>query len=1512
MTRIPSTFRSLRRLLLAISFVLCVATPNLAHAQNYSDIWWNPAESGWGLTIADHGPVAFVVWYTYDTDRQPIWFTLTGTFTNNRKNFSGDLIRTTGPAYNQPFRTELVTVAKVGTADFDFAPAGQPAGKATFTYQIGSVRQTKVIERQPFGNAPPNWGYDYSDLWWNPAESGWGLTLAQHGNNVFGVWFTYGLDGKPLWLPIPGVTFTSPNAFGGTLYSVTGPSYTNPTFDPAQVNITPNGTATLAMSGTAGIFTSTLNGFTQVKSISPQPFANAPKAFSIAVQNGASAVSQSVDAALDVFASVDPPGQVFDRWSGDVAILQQPTERRSGVLSLLAQAQVTATYKPAATWTASSSLLSGSGATAVNAYWFFPKSNPAGVIFRFHGTGGSGEAQFSKTEELKFARDAVADGFAVVSLDSQDRVNKQWDTTTSQGNPTANADVRNIQGLISTFVSQGLMSASTPLFASGMSDGAAAALRVSFLLNWKGSHQACVPGNAQIAQATRVPGIWTMAQNDTVADPQRNASALANARSLAARGVASDYVVVAPSAIYPSRFAQIAGISQADSTAIYNAFKTGGLLDANDFQIGDPTNAAVISAAAALIPNASKAFSSEIQNQMNVAYSAHQFSAASNRRVLDFFKAQQASVAQVEQTLGATLQRPVFQCGTGTDSVSADTSPGSVTVFESGPVRPITLSADGQRLYVTNAPANCLEIYAVEGDNLRLASAVAVGLEPVAVAERNGNEVWVVNHLSDSVSVVRLDGTPRVLRTLLVGDEPRDIVFAGTNRDRAFITAAARGQNRPGFTNSSLSTPGQGRADVWVFDANALDDSLNGRPLTILTLFADTPRGLAASIDGSKVYAAPFMSGNRTTTLHRDAVGSAKPLPNRSADNVVAPGTGLIVRFDGSAWRDEAGTDWSAKVKFNLPDFDLFAIDANASVPTVTSQVSGLGTTLFNLAVHPLNGAVYASNTQAQNHIRFEGPGRAASTVRGRIAESRISVVNVAANRVDAVHLNPHIDFSLPQGATAAAGVKARSLAQPTALSFNADGSILYTAAFGSAKVAALPVSSLASGSFSPDSSQHIAVPAGPAGLALSANGSRLYVYSRIAHSVSLIDTTAKTTLGSLSMFSPESSAVKAGRQFLYDAAESSANGSSSCGSCHIFGDMDHLSWDLGNPDDVSKDNPNAYVPGVPKTTFRFHPMKGPMGTQTLRGMRGNGPLHWRGDRTGTNRQNVRGFIESLEDASFKEFSSAFVGLVGREAELTTSQLQSFTDFAMSLAMPPNPVRALNNTLNATEQAGRDIYFNVNNITLLGSCNTCHTLNPAAGKFGTGGLMSFEGGRITENFKVPQLRNVYQKAGMFGFSLSVASATGQQIRGFGFSHDGSVDTLDSFLSDPVFNFPAPATTTRAQVAAFVLAMDSDLAPVVGQQVTWRPVAGSAVEAQLALLKSQAAVTTPRAACDLMIRAGVDGATYAGLLQSDGAWLMKSGERMTEAALRNLATASQPLTFTCLPPGTGRRTALNLP
>ena len=137
------------------------------------------------------------------------------------------------------------------------------------------------------------------------------------------------------------------------------------------------------------------------------------------------------------------------------------------------------------------------------------------------------------------------------------------------------------------------------------------------------------------------------------------------------------------------------------------------------------------------------------------------------------------------------------------------------TLFETLQVRPLALSSDGQTLYALNTPDNRLEIFRVEGRGLQPVGSVVVGLEPVALALRNDGEVWVVNHLSDSVSIVTLDELgPRVSRTLLVGDEPRD-VMAATQAGYGAKVAVATGpatigylrdhpQHRPDFVITSM------------------------------------------------------------------------------------------------------------------------------------------------------------------------------------------------------------------------------------------------------------------------------------------------------------------------------------------------------------------------------------------------------------------------------------------------------------------------------------------------------------------------------------------------------------------------------------------------------------------------------------------------------------------------------------------------------------------------------------
>jgi DNA-binding beta-propeller fold protein YncE/mono/diheme cytochrome c family protein len=826
------------------------------------------------------------------------------------------------------------------------------------------------------------------------------------------------------------------------------------------------------------------------------------------------------------------------------------------------------------------------------------------------------------------------------------------------------------------------------------------------------------------------------------------------------------------------------------------------------------------------------------------------------------------------------------------------------------------MSADATTLYAVNTPDNHLEIFDLSSGVPVHKSTVSVGLEPVAVAVGPNGFVWVVNHLSDSVSIVDVTDAPaRIVQTLLVGDEPRDIVFAGSNGERAFITTAHRGQNT-GF-DPALTSPGQGRADVWVFNALAPGNGMGGQAETIINLFGDTPRALAASSDGSRVYAGVFHSGNRTTVLEADIEngGLDKPPPLASVDGQPQPATGLIIKYDGENWIDNgdptngiAGKTWNERVRFSLPDIDVFAIDALADPPLAVDTARGVGSTLFNIAVNPVSGKLYVSNTEARNHVRFEGPGSHGTTVRGHFVESRISVIT--RNGVNPRHLNKHINtYQAPLGS---ASDKQNSLATPLGMAVSGDGKTLYVAAYGSSRIGIFDTSELEQDSFVPAAANHIVVSGGgPSGLVLDASREQIYVMTRFDNGISTLDITTRTEIDHITLHNPEPDHVIAGRPLLYDARLSSSRGDSSCAGCHTFGDMDHLAWDLGNPDEARLDSPNIYNNKVPpsRTKPYFHPMKGPMTTQSFRGMRGNGPMHWRGDRTGVNREPG----ESVEEQSFEDFNVAFTGLLGRESELSESQMDAFAKFALELSYPPNPIRALDNSLTPSQAAGRDFYLNIVSDTIA-TCDGCHRLNPANGQFGTDGTQSVEGGSIEEDFKIPQLRNMYQKVGMFGSTGNPANGeahTGPQVRGFGFAHDGAKATLRQFLSVAVFRFPSEAV--RAQVVDFMLAFPTEHAPIVGQQLTISeaaPANGTST-ARLQLLLQRASLDSPE--CELIVKGVIDDAPFGAVLNPAGSFvaaravqaLLKTEELLALAGRKNNA-----LTFTCMPLGSGNRAGID--
>ena len=863
--------------------------------------------------------------------------------------------------------------------------------------------------------------------------------------------------------------------------------------------------------------------------------------------------------------------------------------------------------------------------------------------------------------------------------------------------------------------------------------------------------------------------------------------------------------------------------------------------------------------------------------------------------------------------------------------------PSGFVTFESGQVRPLAMSADGRQLYAINTPDGRLEIFTITATSLIHRASVPVGVEPVAVAVRDAAQVWVVNHLSDSVSIVDVSGaSPRVVQTLLVGDEPRDIVFAGTGGNRrAFITTAHRGQNSPyspalmPANPGEITTPGIGRADVWVFDAANPGASMGGAPLTVLSHFTDTPRALTVSADGRFVYVAGFHTGNRTAVVPEGAVcnggaGAAPcnpaggppapgglPAPNANIEAVAAPETGLIVKFDAASgqWRDESDRDWSNQVRFNLPDTDVFVVDADSNPPVETTAFSAVGTVLFNMVTNPVSGKVYVSNTDARNEVRFEGTRTAttSTTVVGHMHEARISVLDAASSTSPVIsrHLNKHIDYSV---VPAPAGTADRSLATPMGMAVSSDGSTLYVAAFGSSKIGVFATAQLEADTFVPDAASHIAVSGGPSGLVLDEARNRLYVLTRFDNAVSIIDLAAQAEIRHYPLHNPEPAAVVTGRPFLYDARFTSSNGEASCSSCHVFADLDSLGWDLGDPEGVVLSNPNPNGP-IAAAGTTFHPMKGPMTTQSLRGLAAHGPMHWRGDRTAG-----RNGGDALDEAgAFREFNVAFGGLLGRNGPLDAADMDAFTNFILEVTYPPNPNRPLDNSLTPMQQAGSDFFFN--NVSTAGilTCNACHVIDPANGLFGGSGLMSFEA--EPQDFKIPHLRNMYQKVGMFGMPLHEGSiapgdsiATGDQIRGFGFVHDGAVDTLFRFHSTPLFTFPG-GDPQRREVEQFMHALDSNMAPVVGQQVTLDSGNAAEVNPRIQLMTSQ----MDAGHADVIVKGSVAGVPRGWARLPDGRY---QGDDALEASIAETTllalaqTAGQELTFTAVPPGSGIRMGID--
>jgi hypothetical protein len=254
----------------------CTATLSTAPAPTkpglLTGLWYNAAESGWGIHFTQRGGEMFAAWFTYDGTGSGRWYVASACALSSGAVTSGTcdgtLYQVNGPVFfGAAFNPTSEHVQQVGTLHVAF----QDANDATMTYSVGANTRTVPITRQVFqtGTTPP--AVDYSDLWWNPNESGWGMGISQQFGMMFLAWFVYDSSGAPAWFVAPACAMSG-SSCSGDLYQTTGPAF-GPSFDPTQVHATLVGTMAVDFSDSNhGTLAYTVGGATSTKAITRQLF----------------------------------------------------------------------------------------------------------------------------------------------------------------------------------------------------------------------------------------------------------------------------------------------------------------------------------------------------------------------------------------------------------------------------------------------------------------------------------------------------------------------------------------------------------------------------------------------------------------------------------------------------------------------------------------------------------------------------------------------------------------------------------------------------------------------------------------------------------------------------------------------------------------------------------------------------------------------------------------------------------------------------------------------------------------------------------------------------------------------------------------------------------------------------------------------------------------------------------------------------------------------------------------
>ncbi|MCP3920091.1 MAG: hypothetical protein GY711_31580 [bacterium] len=505
------------------------------------------------------------------------------------------------------------------------------------------------------------------------------------------------------------------------------------------------------------------------------------------------------------------------------------------------------------------------------------------------------------------------------------------------------------------------------------------------------------------------------------------------------------------------------------------------------------------------------------------------------------------------------------------------------------------------------------------------------------------------------------------------------------------------------------------------------------------------------ALEGANVLVAPMASGNNSTADRGTHMFDAGP--------------GRVLDLDDPAVATRG-----------LSDRDLFRITPGVDAAPVAL---GLGTVLFAIGVNPATQATWVLNTEANN----KDPQRMGEpAVRGEFLFNRLTTVQLPAG--PAAPVGPAAILELDDSDPATPGIQydsTRTVGQPYALDFDGGGHG-YVVGLLTDNVTELDEN----GAFV----REFDVGSIPRAVLAAPDGETLWVHCWGDNTVEVYDLsgpvpnrTATLDLG----YDPTPALEAEGRRVFFDG-QFSMHGNASCNSCHIEAQTDMLVWDLS---DLPRDD------------------KGPMVTQTLRGIADLVPLHWRGERDG-----------------MIDFNGAFDGLLG-SAPLDTSpggDFEAFQAYLDSLHQPANPnehprrivdghkpVQITGGSLlPANAVRGQRLFLDEINHR----CNVCHTLPTGTANDTFNDESGLQIPR-RNHFVVPSFNGMWRKTQPTIETIILANGTvdTRPTTGAGVTQAGLINGTFEFVSNSLFELSAQEA---ADVTAFLSQADSGLAPATHQ------------------------------------------------------------------------------------------------